>query len=214
MTATKAPAVPRVMIWHAERNEDGRLSFMYWPVLATLVAGFRATRVQLAFGAGESSEYTRNLKKLERGDALVWIGKAGLTTVPWRRLGRIGVRRIYYQTEPTPRHDCSHLEGWLPYFGSGLSPRDVWDEIWDFSRHNLESCNETRAPSWKMRYVPPGFAPLVHASTMQGLESMRRPSIRPKLTFFGSLQPWAGRRRCYRQLETQLGEQLEQVCDL
>lgn len=189
--------VPRVMVWQGERNEDGHLAFMYWPVMSTLVQGFRHAAVELVAGAGLTREYKRQLARLRPGDIFVWVGLNERLSQPWSGLGQRRVKRIYYQTEPTPRHDCTHLT--RPY-------KIEVEEVWEFSHHNIEGCaKQTGAP--KFRFVPPGFLPPPRRSSP--LPDRTAPSS--ALVFFGSLERWSGRWRCFEALKGQMGEALQQT---
>ena len=65
----------RVLIWHGERPYDGHLSFMYWPVISTLLAGFTKARgVQTIVGVGSSRSLARQINALTRGDFFLWMG--------------------------------------------------------------------------------------------------------------------------------------------
>jgi hypothetical protein len=80
----------RVMVWQGERNEDGHLSFMYWPVMGTLLSGFQhyAARhaLRLVTGAGLTREYEKQLGRLRRGDWFVWVGINERYSQPWKAL--------------------------------------------------------------------------------------------------------------------------------
>ena len=71
---------------------------------------------------------------LTAGDVVVWVGMGRAAgSVPWADLGKRGVLRVQYQTEP---------------FGDRCRFDSVWhgarDEIWDYSRHNVELCTSAR----------------------------------------------------------------------
>ena len=133
--------VRRVMVWQGERNEDGHLSFMYWPVMGTLLSGFQhhAARhpLRLVAGAGLTREYDKQLGRLRRGDWFVWVGVNERFSQPWKALRQRGVRRIYYRTEPDHCTPASLRRG---------IPQGA-DEVWDFARHNLEGCVENETES-------------------------------------------------------------------
>ena len=65
----------RVLLWQGERNADGRLGFMYWPVVGSLIAGFRFLPVEIVVGLGFSLAWHRELKLLQKGDVFVWVGE-------------------------------------------------------------------------------------------------------------------------------------------
>ena len=97
-----------VLLWHGERPTDGHLAFMYWPVLATLIEGFREQlALSVVVGVGSSGALKRELASLRRGDTFLWMGPRHRRTQPWRELRRRGVRTVYYQTEPV--HHCEFL---------------------------------------------------------------------------------------------------------
>ena len=61
------------MIWQGERD-DGRLAFMYWPVLATLVQGFlHMSSVRLEVGSALTADYEEKIETLKRDDVLLWV---------------------------------------------------------------------------------------------------------------------------------------------
>ncbi len=57
----------RVLLWQGERN-DGRLGFMYWPVMSTLLEGFRHARgIDLRAGVGLTLEWNSRVHNLSAG---------------------------------------------------------------------------------------------------------------------------------------------------
>ena len=106
----------RVMIWQGERNADGRLAHMYWPVVGTILTGLlHAANVAVVVGLGFSLDYHRELASLQRGDTLIWVGAVGIRSQPWGSLRTRGVRAVFYQT-------CSNLSSCLNLRGcSNLS---------------------------------------------------------------------------------------------
>ena len=159
----------RAMIWHDERM-DGHLSFMLYPVVATLVAGFRhAWGWQIRAGVGRSTRLDHELSELQRGDLFIWVGPFSLANradMPFRRLRARGVRTVLYSTEPRK---------WCPY------RTKLVDEVWDFGWAGLDGCttscqqrfplpfNGTRhakfecvggvkrdVPMLTLRFIPPG----------------------------------------------------------
>ena len=182
----------------------------------------------------------------------MWVGINERFSQPWWQLGRRGVRRIYYRTEP---EHCTPEK-----LSSAPTPHGA-DEVWDFSHHNLDGCVEPQGagsaqprarpgacdrcpgrarrqepltqPPPTLRVVPPGYLPppwsvedalqeaAANASsataaalaTSSAASSAAAPAAAsaPPLIFFGSLDGWAGRRRCFRQLQSQLGASLQHV---
>lgn len=219
----------RVLLWHDERA-DGHLSFMLYPVLATLVAGFRhADGWEVRAGVGRSSRLNRELDELRRGDFFLWVGPFTLATrpnMPFRALRRRGVHTALYSTEP---------RGWCPY------RTKLVDEVWDFGWAGLDGCmrscrqsfprpfNGTRhatfqciggvkreAPTLTLRLVPPGYVPpppaLASATGLRGDPCAR-------LRFLGAvdkthhLQPSHLRTACFERLRAQLRERMVQTYD-
>ena len=178
-----------VLIWHGERPTDGHLAFMYWPVLTTLIEGFRSSRPSLrtVVGVGSSRALQRELAALRRGDAFVWMGPRHKRAQPWPALRRRGVRTVYYQTEPG--HHCEFLR------------RDV-DELWDYSWHNVDACARIGRAAPTLRFVPPGAVASAPAPVAGNSTS---------LLFFGSTASWTGRERCFAALRRSLGDALVQT---
>ena len=112
----------RIMLWQGEKNHIGRLAYMYWPVMGTLIEGFRhaGDRVELMIGVGFSLAYHEAIARLRHGDTLIWLGTNGKLSQPWRKLRKLGVRTVYYNTEPMTDRHCDRY-------------RDSVDELWDFS---------------------------------------------------------------------------------
>ena len=188
------------MLWHGERP-DGRLAFLYWPVLGTLIEGFRpavaARAVDLAVGVGFTAEYERRLKALRAGDTFVWVGINGRFSQPWRRLRARGVRTVYYQTEPAQKHQCYPV-----VLGRQAASNETLDEIWDFSWHNIEGCARTFGHP-RLRFIPPGY--------LRQPEALREGAFDDSLVFFGSLMWWAERNACFSALRKELGAKLVHV---
>lgn len=182
----------RVMLWQGEKNTVGRLGFMYWPVMGTLLEGFRhAPQVEVKVGVGFSLAYHSTLASLRRGDALVWVGVNGKNSQPWRELRARGVRTVMYNTEPVD----SPL---------ACARRQTVDEQWDFSRYNLARCDRNtivgRPPRWQ-RYVPPGF--------LRSAAPARDGASRSML-LLGAVEE-AGRAACFGELKAALGDRLERT---
>ena len=197
---TSATPPKSVMLWHGERP-DGRLAFLYWPVLGTLIEGFRpaiaARAVDLAVGVGFTAEYERRLKALRAGDTFVWVGINGRFSQPWRRLRARGVRTVYYQTEPAQKHQCYPV-----VLGRQAASNETLDEIWDFSWHNIEGCARTFGHP-RLRFIPPGY--------LRQPEALREGAFDDSLVFFGSLMWWAERNACFSALRKELGAKLVHV---
>jgi hypothetical protein len=190
------------MIWQGERNADGRLAWMYWPVVGTLVAGLlHAANAAVSVGLGFSMEYHRELARLERGDTFIWIGTVGKFSQPWKRLRERGVRRVYYQTEP---FDLRRRWERCPF------RNDSVDELFDFSWSNLERCSLVGPWAPRLRFVPPG-------DLGRRDPPRRAPTLKSKtMVFFGTLKdPYSRERlRTYKALKRALGDRLQHTCKL
>ena len=177
----------RVMVWQGERNEDGHLSFMYWPVMGTLLSGFQhyAARhaLRLVTGAGLTREYEKQLGRLRRGDWFVWVGINERYSQPWKALLAISPTLIVTFTqplsEPEPEPEpkpCPQPCTWQALRQAGVrriyyrtepdhcTPASLRrgipqgaDEVWEFARHNLEGCVENETES-TIRTVANGAA--------------------------------------------------------
>ena len=226
----------RVLIWHDERM-DGHLSFMLYPVVATLVAGFRnALGWQIRAGVGRSMRLNHELSELRSGDLFIWVGPFSLTTrpsMPFRRLRARGVRTVLYSTEP---------RRWCPY------RTKLVDEVWDFGWAGLEGCmtscqqrfpepfNGTRyatfeciggvqrdSPMLTLRFIPPGYLPPPPEPAPSAVRTTRLAvgtgSACARLRFLGAidhrhrLQPGQARTLCFDKLRAVLHERLVQTYD-
>ena len=147
---------------------------------------------------------------LTAGDVVVWVGMGRAAgSVPWADLGKRGVLRVQYQTEP---------------FGDRCRFDSVWhgarDEIWDYSRHNVELCTSARNGGGDLiskvpyRYVPPGA--FSDASLPERKRFLPEPradaALASTAAFLGAIpsnstpgMPGYARRRCYATLKAELG---------
>ena len=80
------------MVWQGEKNHIGKLAYMYWPVMGTLIEGFRhaGDRVELMIGVGFSLAYHEAVARLRHGDTLIWLGTNGKLSQPWLAQGHKG----------------------------------------------------------------------------------------------------------------------------
>ena len=189
----------RVMVWQGERNADGRLAHMYWPVVGTIITGLVHANVAVVVGLGFSLDYHRELASLRRGDTLIWVGAVGIRSQPWGSLRARGVRAVLYQTEPRDlrrqSERCQFLNGTV-------------SEMWDFSWSNIDRCASSLwAP--RLRYIPPGYLgrPGLRASS---------PTLNSKtMLFIGTLTDVNAkeRRRTYRSLKQRLGGRLQHTSE-
>ena len=181
------PDAPIAVLWSCGFVNH---AYMYEPVALTLIAGFQAAGVRVYRGIGtkrkDRENYLRNVSLL-RGpqDYFVWVGICEWHEQPWNALKAKGVRRVVYQSEPS--HDCYGLTS--TYF----------DELWDYSLHNIDSCriNSPNRPPI-LRYVPLGAVPTL----VRGGRSSRQSSatsLPPKLIFLGTITH-AERRQCLSKL--------------
>lgn len=207
----------RAMLWQGEKNTVGRLGFMYWPVMSTLLEGFRHTDAAVAVGVGFSLAYHEELARLRRGDMLVWVGINGRNSQPWRELRSRGVRTVYYNTEPVDAPGmcvrghvvdevCSSHAGLCTAPGTTQDPARprVFLQVWDFSHFNLERCarrSRYGKPPRRQRFVPPGYV----RSALPVRDGASR-----SLLFFGALAP-AGRGACFGALKSRLGARLQRT---
>ena len=216
------------MIWQGEKNHspDRKLSVMYWPVVGTLLEGFRHAEagVEILLGVGFSLAYHAAIGRLRREDVLLWVGTNGKLSQPWRKLRNAGVRTVYYNTEPMYHAPCDRYA-------------DTVDELWDFSYFNLERCAQAPMRPKTLRFIPPGFLrehraltaaspplPLVAGSNGGGSSGGSSGGNggggsggdpRLSLVFFGLLDRLHGQRRaCYLQLKERLGSRLVQRYDV
>lgn len=183
--------VRRVLLWQGERV-DGKLSFIYWPVMSTLLEGFRHANVRVQAGVGFTLEWDWLVHNLTRGDVFIWVGINGVRSQPWVGLRNRGVKRVWYQTEPTHQYVVTRVKV---------------DEVWDFSHHNMEAANRRAAPP-KTRFIPPGFLQGVLGED-EGAENATRGS--DALLFLGSVASESKRAVCWTALKGALGDSLAQT---
>ena len=193
----------RVVIW--QRAGGGAFHrgspFFLDVVVRTLEAGFgAAANLNVSRGLGFSNDFREVIAALVQGDAFVFVGMWN-EQVPWKALGKRGVRRVLYQTEPLHGHNCS---------GVPMSRWSRIDEYWDFSEHNLEDCRARKfgvgaqaaarmlqMPTWRL--VPPGAVGPPPAEA----DILRNHNLSTTLLFFGNAKE-PRRWPCYHELRSQL----------
>ena len=231
---------PTVVIWHEAGGVGHDIGFMYRPLLASLVAGFRSVPedVRAAIGGRPTGITDQGLNprlyrilgglnpqgdfmlrgrgrrlpreapsQLRPGDVLLWVGPHGGWEMPWPRLRSLGVKTIYYQTEPMDR--CGINGSDYVLHGAKLQP----DEIWGYTWHNIHYCKGDS--KIVLRFVPPGYAPLSTDGVLDadegGLPSgdaLRSTNSSSELIFLGYPFFRSGRGRSYARLREKLGTQL------
>jgi len=195
-----------------------RVGWMYAPVRNTIVAGFksRADRYgyQVKVVMGDESEVNTKhepaVNQLKAGDVWVWIGVAGLKVVK-EKLGRQaaaqGVYMILYQTEPCNGYGCGAADG-RAGIGTCRYVLDVlrfFNEVWDYSKSNVNSRCTTATSTVVYRYVPPGYNALSHT------QKAGRASLDAQIKT-GKLVAWMGGDRCKPKFKNEwLKEQWLQV---
>lgn len=156
---------PRAALCHWERT-DGRLATMLAPAIETIQSGLKAAgvhvRVAVLPAGADATMLAQVLAWLNRADTFMWVGPmpkhvsvwAGSS---WAELRSRGVRTIMYNTEPVLRLPPApissptrgaHYQRMQPRWCmvskvSSLVPPHVWphvDELWDYSRANLQQC--------------------------------------------------------------------------
>ena len=198
----------RAWIWHAELNEAAacdcdphhpRLDFMYEPLRASVVAGLKshlhAKRWNVSSHVIADAEFfdvvssferrragedqrllERRLQPLRAGDLFVWIGEGWEGAVPVDVLRTRGVHTVYYQTEPV--RGC-RIGALTKRFGMHR-----YDEVWDYSRFNLDRCRQIHRNLTTFRYVPPVALP--------GQISAQQQSEETRLLFLGTARHRTG----------------------
>ena len=109
---------------------DRTWPYMYEPVVSTLHQGVKATfptwKIENTLLPNVTAASDPLLfAHLRHPDVMICIGPLACPLVPWEGLRRRRVLTVYYQTEPL--HECTHLSA---------------DEVWDFSWHNIEMCEQ------------------------------------------------------------------------
>ena len=165
-TTRSSPAIgplrPRVHIRYG-RRDDGKLNFMYAPIVQTLVIGFNAsgsivTVESVAASTAAAGAFSTAMANLNARDTFIWVGPKQHYYPPWTRMRANGVFTVYYQTEPlTAGSGCM-----LPPLRRQATPRpgskSLMHELWDYSVFNLRQCQPHAASlSMRLRHVPPGF---------------------------------------------------------
>jgi hypothetical protein len=147
---------------------------MFQPVvdtLADMLHGYATEHgdVQFDQAAVRASEIASRTAPLQLGDLFIWVGALGAERVPWMELDAVGVRTVYYRTEPIIR-PCP-------------PPRWRLSETWEYTRAHVGSCKRDGAPL--SRYIPPGalgtalpVGELPDSKELIFLENMRAPSRR------------------------------------
>ena len=109
-------------------------NFMYSPVVDTLKRGFEALGARVRIHAGPTGA-VRSAGSLLLGDVLIFVGMCGgvCGKLPLVKLGKRGVLRIKYNTEPSVNAN-----------GTTSLPRCLthgeFDEVWDYSLANIAPC--------------------------------------------------------------------------
>lgn len=156
-------------IQHGERL-DNHLLFMYKPIIETL----KHLKPSLFVYNNQV-----NVSTIPPNSTFVWVGIHNVHQVPWQKIRSLGVKTVYYQTEPVER--C-------------FLTKAVVDEMWDYSWHNINNCKRMRGLHSKkkplIRYIPVAY----QAWT---------PSVVPTVShktfdFFGHTK-W--RDSCYKQID-------------
>jgi len=184
-----------------------KLHTIFEPVVLTLLAGAKAYSGIDSIKVENHSVDCRarnSCNKIEQlvamvhpGDMVVWVGERGNDLVPWSRLRLNGtVYVVFYQTEVWGSPTCAFS-----------SPGPV-DEVWDFSWHNIESCQAS--PNFShaatLRYVPLGalsYGPRVAHSDPAG-----------PLCFLGAFKNYKRRKACLAAVSSELGSAFEKHDDV
>ena len=146
------------------RRDDGKLAFMYSPIVRTLVEGFQAAGSSVAVrtvgaAANETAAFRAWARRLGARDTFIWLGPKQHGTPPWAEIRAAGAFAVYYQTEPislAAGGGCMMPSARRPIPPSASLPTNFVDEIWEYSMANVLACRRhPRAPP--LRHVPPGY---------------------------------------------------------
>lgn len=189
----------RVWLYSHDAHATLNQSFIYQPIYSTLMAGLVALgyhpQHRIVRQQGGGAARLDMLSVARCGDVLIFIGETlgYADCVPWTELRILGVRTIFYNTEP--RNVGNNPEGrgkdgcWWP-------PSVDVDEVWDYALSNVAAARRCGA-GWLQhtlhRHVPPGFDP-------PRLSARRAANGRATPIFFGN--PRSRRPGCLEPLMT------------
>lgn len=195
------------MLFFTGANDSNlpKIKFILEPAMSTLLAGVLAYKHARHLKVVHGHVMTRTtrtvalLQQLGSGDVFVFVGVAGLCSIPFIDLRRRGVYTIHYQTEPVDH--CMLMTNMV-------------DELWDYGHHNIDACaregprrvigkgdycNKAHRASTRVplqRYVPPGALPSVQVMHAEA---------QPHLSFMGQTQYNARLRlQCWSNLSVAL----------
>jgi len=169
----------KVLIIQGNRKDTPVCEWMYGPFVQTIAEGFAHDSSWTVTVPTPSVTFKTDLENemalLATGDILVFVGGVGKGTFldvmynyqaatsmmrsnssaaagsfrehasryNFNRLRSNGVLVVYYNTDAA--------------FECPLTSADPVDELWDFSYHNIDNCQEQGNGPATIRYVPPGF---------------------------------------------------------
>lgn len=167
--ATKEIETRTVAIWCGQ-NADHHSGYMYKPVMDTLIEGFSFVpptlgHVKVLQGVGVGVTPTNATispafaRAVAAADVFVFVGIVERELVPWEALGKRGVLRIYYHTEPitTPSWVFTFADETWHYSQTNVAKTGLWPKA--FRNHLTDMHLYTRwtqVATRRHRYVPPG----------------------------------------------------------
>ena len=190
--------------------------FMYSPVVDTLKRGFEALGARVRIHAGPTGA-VRSAGSLLLGDVLIFVGMCGgvCGKLPLVKLGKRGVLRIKYNTEPSVNAN-----------GTTSLPRCLthgeFDEVWDYSLANIAPCvpdslrgrrhalavnNGSNGRRLVFRHVPPGaMASLsLPPRASAGHTPRRAAAFMGMLPSAGTAYASTSRSHCYTEIHAAVG---------
>lgn len=162
MAHRQSPLRPHVHIRYGYRT-DGKLRFMYAPLIQTLARGLNASGAAVTVESitdekARNQRFVASMTKLGVGDTFIWVGPKQHYQPPWQQMRANGVVTVYYQTEPLGTIPGCFLPPNRKPFIPPPGERAIVDEVWDYSRWNLQQCLPHAAKAGiTLRHVPPGF---------------------------------------------------------
>merc|ERR1719242_1625501 len=180
----------QVVIMQADRKDQPVAEYMYEPFVKTLtdgfsgVSGWTVTTVPPVLTYRTSLETT--LASLVAGDILVFVGGIGKGTfldVMYTNATAVSLAKESSSASAAQFRETARRYNFSALKSSGVSvifyntdaafecpltSADPVTELWDYSHHNIDTCQEQGNGPTTMRYVPPGFLSTQSTTPLSG----------------------------------------------